>query len=201
MEKKRLLKLIKKCNNIFSRTNQPTILLTILFFSVFGILNVWYKIKKIILERYFMKLLEKVLVKTPVFGDIIKANIIAESIGVQTYSNWYLALGIIGLSPVVLVYRKLYKEAMITATISFILAPIFGYGVLAKIFNTLTTGLTIILFHYHVKKTILTSVGKTTEEKIEYVKNKLKPNLIGAIISAIIYLGILSFIGYFINLT
>ncbi|MGL6169249.1 MAG: hypothetical protein ACRC0Y_13280, partial [Fusobacteriaceae bacterium] len=58
----------------------------------------------------------------------------------------------------------------------------------------------IIIFHYHVKKTILTAVGRTTEEKVEYVKNELKPNLIGAIISGIIYIGILSFIGHFISL-
>ncbi|MGL4997658.1 MAG: hypothetical protein ACRC5T_01525 [Cetobacterium sp.] len=93
-----------------------------------------------------MKWLERVLINTPVFGNIVKANIIAESIGVQTYSNWHLALGVIGLSPVVLVYRKLYKEAIITAILSFIFAPVFGYGVFAKIFNGMMTGVNIIYF-------------------------------------------------------
>ncbi|MGL6167570.1 MAG: hypothetical protein ACRC0Y_04700 [Fusobacteriaceae bacterium] len=142
-----------------------------------------------------MRWLEKILINVPALGEIVKASLIAESIGVVTHSNWYLFLGFIGCSPIVLAYRRLYKEALITAIISFVLAPIMGYGALSKLFNTGMTLVTMVLFQNHIKTVVVNAIGKNTEEKITYVQNALKPDLAGAIASAIIYIGILAFIG------
>lgn len=143
-----------------------------------------------------MRKIEKLCLNVPIIGDLIKANAIAESFNIKTYSNWYLVLGSMGFSPVILVYRKMYREGIIMALISFILSPVAGFGAASKIFNVLMTMITMIMLQVHIKRTILSAVGRTTDEKIFCIKNALDTDKVGAIIATIIYVGVLTFIGY-----